>query len=286
MKKIAVIGATGMLGMPVVAELVRAGFEVTALVRNPRAAQKRLPQGVRIVQADVADVESLAAGLAGQDAAYLNLAIAPGARKDDFHTEVEGLDNIITAARRTGIKRIAYLSAMIEEHNPARWWAIDVWTKAIARIKASGIAYTIFYATNFMETLPYKHVCGKFLSLVGTARHPNYWIAGRDYAQQVARSLAIADGAPREYFVQGPEPLTYEEAATRFASTLQKRLFVVKIPLTVLKWIGTFSRQVNFSANVTEAILAYPEKFRAHATWLELGRPTMRVEDFARQLEA
>ena len=284
MQKIAVIGATGMLGLPVVAQLVRSGFAVTALVRDPRRAGACLPPGTRIVQADVGNVESLKAGLSGQDAVYLNLSIDPSAKKDDFHTEAEGLDNIIAAARCAGIGRIAYLSAMIEEQNPGRWWGIDIWTQAIARIKASGIAYTIFYATNFMETLPQKHVCGQILPLVGTARHPNYWIAGRDYAQQVAKSFSIAGAANREYFAQGPEPLTYAEAASRFAGSVANRLFVVTIPLTVLKWLGTVSRQADFSANIMEAILEYPEKFRAQMTWNELGRPTTRVEDFARQL--
>ena len=46
LKKIAVIGATGMLGIPVVAELVEDGFEVTALVRNPERARRVLPAQV------------------------------------------------------------------------------------------------------------------------------------------------------------------------------------------------------------------------------------------------
>lgn len=273
-----------MLGLPVVTELVNAGFEVTALVRDPERAKACLPAGTRIVAADVRDTASLRNGLRGQEAVYLNLSIAPTARKDDFHTEAQGLDNIIAAARTAGVQRIAYLSAMIEEQNPGRWWGVDVWTGAIERIKRSGIAYTIFYATNFMETLPHKHVCGKVLSLVGTARHANYWIAARDYARQVARSFQLSGSANREYVVQGPEALTYDEAAIRFANNAAKRLFVVRIPLAVLKWLGLFSRQAAFSTHILEAIMAYPETFRAQATWEELGTPTTRVEDFARQL--
>jgi uncharacterized protein YbjT (DUF2867 family) len=284
MKKIAVIGATGMLGLPVVAELVNAGFEVTALARDPRRARKCLPADVRIVQADVRDIGSLEAGLSGQDAVYLNLSIAPSAREDDFHTEKEGLDNIIAAARGAGVKRIAYLSAMIEQLDPDRWWGIDIWRKAIASIKASGISYTIFYATNFMETLPEKHVCGHTLSLVGTAQYPNYWIAARDYALQVAKAFRMAKAANREYFVQGPEPLTYDEAASRFAKSFGRRLFVVRVPLFALKWLGKFSRPADFSANILGAVLAYPEKFKAHRTWKELGRPATTVEAFARGL--
>jgi len=81
LKKIAVIGATGMLGIPVVAELVKAGFEVTALVRNLERAKRVLPAQTNLVQADAADADSLKRGLAGQDAIYLSLSIAPSERK-------------------------------------------------------------------------------------------------------------------------------------------------------------------------------------------------------------
>ena len=48
MKKIAVIGATGMLGLPVVVALLELGFEVTALARDPEKARHMLPPMTRI----------------------------------------------------------------------------------------------------------------------------------------------------------------------------------------------------------------------------------------------
>jgi hypothetical protein len=85
--KIAVIGATGMLGLPVTAALVEAGFAVTALVRNPQAAKRVLPPEVALAHADVRDEESLRRGLAGNEALYLSLAVQPGERRSDFHTD-------------------------------------------------------------------------------------------------------------------------------------------------------------------------------------------------------
>ena len=49
-KKIAMIGATGMLGIPVAIALLEAGFEVTALARNPASARRALPAAVSIVR--------------------------------------------------------------------------------------------------------------------------------------------------------------------------------------------------------------------------------------------
>src|SRR5262245_22442628 len=207
LKKIAVIGGTGMLGIPVIGELVKSGLEVTALVRNLDRARRALPAQTKLVQADAADADSLERGLAGQDAVYLSLSIPPGERKDDFHAEAEGLDNILAAARARGLRRIAYLSALIHDGDAKGWWVIEVWRKAIAKIKGSGIPYTIFYPSNFMETLPQRHGMGRFLVLIGTARRPNYWIAAADFGKQVAMSFQLDEAANREFVIQGPAPL-------------------------------------------------------------------------------
>ena len=94
--------------------------------------------------------------------------------------------------------------------SPSRWWVLDVWRSAIARIKGSGIPYTIFYPTNFMETLPQRHMLGRTFVMTGWSRKRNWWIAGRDFGRQVARSFALPEAANREYAVQGPEPMSYK----------------------------------------------------------------------------
>ena len=62
----AITGGTGFTGRRVVAELLRRGHNVTALVRPPVAG--RTPRGVRVVEGDLADVTALARLLHGQDA--------------------------------------------------------------------------------------------------------------------------------------------------------------------------------------------------------------------------
>ena len=68
---------------------------------------------------------------------------------------------------------------------------LDVWRNALARIKSSGIPYTIFYPTNFMETLAQRHSAGQLFMMLGRARFCNYWIAGSDFGRQVAKSFAL-----------------------------------------------------------------------------------------------
>ncbi len=278
--KIAVIGATGMLGLPVTAKLLKAGFEVTALVRDQERARRILPEQTKVVQADIRDIASLKYGLKGQDAVYLNLSVAPTARKSDFHAEGEGVKNIIEAAHFNGLKRTGYLSAIIRDSTENDWWILDVWRNAIGQIKGSGIPYTIFYPTNFMETIAQRHVVGGFVALVGKARFANYWIAGDDYGAQVARSFQSESSANREYVIQGPEAMTYDEATVRFAKSSKDRMRVVKVPLGLLRCLGVVSRTADFHAHMMGTVLRYPEIFRAAETWAELGKPSMTIEEF------
>jgi uncharacterized protein YbjT (DUF2867 family) len=282
-RKIAIIGATGMLGIPVTVALLDAGFVVTALVRKPDEARRVLPAATQIVAADARDEAGLKRGLEGQDALYLNLSVAPTERRGDFHTEQQGLEHILSAARAAGIKRIGYLSAMIHD-SPSRWWVLEVWRNALLRIKGSRIPYTIFYPTNFMETLPQRHMLGGTFVMTGWSRNRNYWISGRDFGRQVARSFAIPEAANHEYVVQGPEAMTYNEAARRFVQAVgtQRRLM---LPLFFIHIAGIVSPSMRFNGRIMGTVLRYPERFGAEDTWRDLGRPTTTIEEFARTLE-
>jgi uncharacterized protein YbjT (DUF2867 family) len=279
-RRIAIIGATGMLGIPVTVALLDAGFAVTALSRKPDEARRALPAATQIVAADARDEASLKCGLAGQDALYLNLSIAPTERRGDFHTEQQGLEHILSAARAAGIKRIGYLSAMIHD-SPSRWWVLDVWRNAIARIKDSGVPYTIFYPTNFMETLPQRHMLGRTFVMTGWSRNRNYWIAGRDFGRQVARSFALPEAANREYVVQGPEAMTYNEAARRYARAagMPRQL---TLPLFFIHVAGIVSPLMLFNGRIMRTVLRYPERFEAEDTWRDLGAPPTTIEEFVR----
>lgn len=281
-KRVAMIGATGMLGIPVAIALLEAGFEVTALVRSPEQARRVLPAAITLVQADVRDEESLRSGLARQDALYLNLAVVPGARRGDFHTEAQGLQHIIGAARDAKVARLAYVSALIHDTDRSRWWVIDVWRQALARIKRSGIPYTIFYPSNFMETLAQRHTAGRYFLMLGRAQYRNYWIAGRDFGEQIARAFALPGSADREYIIQGPEPLTYDEAAARYVQARPDQRRIIRVPLWLARLGGLFSGELDFSARIMQAVLDYPEEFRAAQTWAELGKPTTTLEEFAK----
>jgi len=95
--KIAIIGATGLVGTRIVSESLDRGHEVTAIVRNP----DRLPTQpkLRAARGDATRPAELASLVAGHDVVIS--AFNPGT--DERGT---GAGSIIDAVKRSGVKRL------------------------------------------------------------------------------------------------------------------------------------------------------------------------------------
>ena len=101
--KIALIGATGFVGTPLVAELLQRGHHVTALARNPAklAAQPNLTAK----PLDVNDADAVAAAVTGHDAVIS--AFNPGWDVPDLYAKfMQGHDAIVAGVEQSGVKRL------------------------------------------------------------------------------------------------------------------------------------------------------------------------------------
>ncbi len=287
MEKILFIGASGMLGKPVARELIRAGFELTLFGRNIEKLETHFPN-IKTAKGDVYNIDSLLEAMKGQDIIYLNLSIDKTAGKSGLQPEREGIKNIIRAAKETGIKRISYLSSLIKNYrgmNEFRWWAFDIKHAAIESIKKSGIPYSLFYPSTFMETIDKQMMQNGRIILAGKSEAPMWFIAAKDYGVQVAWSFKKAGDKSFEYPVQGLEPFTFEEAAKVFISNCGKKITTLKTPLVPLKLVGLFNNNINYAAKICEALNKYPEKFESGITWDELGKPSIRLSDYAASIK-
>lgn len=287
MKKIALIGATGKLGKPVTEALLNAGYQLTILARTPEKAQKLWGNKVHIIKGDVRNTSDLQQLMQDQEGLYINLSVLPNSSEKDFQPEREGISNITTKVQNTGIQRIGYLSSIVQRYqgtNGYYWWVFDIKNKAAEAIKASGIPYSIFYASNFMDNFAegnYRQ--GKRILLSGESRYPMYFIAASDYGKQVARAFENDTNACFDYDVQGPEPFTADEAASVFVKNYAKgKLIITKAPLGLLRFLGNFNNTMFYGSNIIEALNNYPESFTAQHTWSNLGEPAITLSAFAR----
>lgn len=284
-KKISIIGATGMLGQPVTKAFIQQGYAVSALVRSPAKASKLLPESVQLFNGDLANTDSLENFLDQTELLYLSLNLKQHEKINDFHAEADGLRNILRVARQKQIKRIGFISSLVMNYQGMdnfKWWVFDLKQRAINMIKQSEIPYTIFYPSTFMDNFNHTYRRGNRILLAGKSKQRMYFIAARDFAEQVVRSYHILSTENKEYVIQGTEAFTANEAAAIFQKNYTKeKLSIVKAPLGLLKFLGNFSQTVNYGAHIIEALNNYPEKFEAEQTWNELGKPTTSLRDFA-----
>ena len=112
--KVAVTGATGVIGTSAVRALVAAGHDVVGLARTPAKAALLESQGARPVHTSLFDRNGLAAMFAGSDA-VCNLATHipvgyaaawPGAWREQDRLRTEGVRRVVDAARAAGVRRI------------------------------------------------------------------------------------------------------------------------------------------------------------------------------------
>ena len=112
-----------------------------------------------------------------------------------------------------------------------------------------------------------------------------FYVSAEDFAKQVVKSFQILTNENREYFVQGTEAFTQDEAAKIFVENYKKqKLFIAKMPIVMMKFLGNFVQRMNYAYHIIEALNNYPEKFEAEQTWAELCKPKTTLREFARNL--
>ena len=137
--KILVTGGTGTVGSEVVKELVKRDADFSVLTRD---AKKPLPAGVKALEGNLLDVNSVRQVFKGVDAAFLLNPVS--------QTETSEALMAVTAMRNAGVKRVVYVSVHDVDGAP---WLPHFGSKigVEAAIKKSGMEYTILRPNNFYQ---------------------------------------------------------------------------------------------------------------------------------------
>jgi nucleoside-diphosphate-sugar epimerase len=119
---VVVTGASGMLGRHLCAHLARRGFEVRALVRDPAAFARLLPD-VRAARCDLPDVldETVLAGAgAVVHCAYATRTVDP---EEARRVNEDGTRRLLDAARRAGVPRFVFISTVAAAADAPAYYA-------------------------------------------------------------------------------------------------------------------------------------------------------------------
>ena len=236
-KTILVIGGTGMLGKPVAQKLKADGFDVRLLVRNPEKAKKLLGEGYELIQGDVDNLDSVRAALTGVDGVHISLKGGP-TRADFERMDHLAVRDIANVAKEKNVGRVTLISAYAVSEEKADTPESRSKVRGEAALKSSGVPYTIFRASWFMETLP-LFVQGKSISLIGNQIHPLHWIAVEDYARMVSKSYQTDETLNKELYIFGPEAYTMGEAMKIYADHVGVK--VAPMSTTMLLVLGTLT---------------------------------------------
>lgn len=218
-------GATGRQGSAVVDELLRRGYGVRALTRNPgseRAAQLA-ERGVEVVQGDYADRASLERALKGIDRFFYYSGFSL--------KEVEEGANVIAAAKAAGVRHLVYSSGAAAE--PGVGMAGAAKMQIEEAIVASGVPYTVFRPVAFMENFDGQQKRFAKMGLVDS-RAPDReltFIAIRDIGFLVGEAFDHPDDWLGKAINIGSDSMTVAECAATFAKVMGRDVPYNRMPL-------------------------------------------------------
>lgn len=206
---IAVTGATGQLGRPIIESLKSkvAADGIVALVRSP---EKAGDLGVEARAFDYSRADQLAPALAGVDTLMLVSSSEIGQRAVQHR-------NVIEAAKQAGVGRIVYTSVLHADTSPLDLAAEHRETEAA--FAEAGIPTTIlrngWYSENYAGSIQGALMSG---ALVGSAGEGRVSSAARaDYAEAAATVLTSAGHEGKTYELAGDVAWTLPNLAAEIS---------------------------------------------------------------------
>lgn len=222
---IVVTGATGQLGQLVIKSLLKKipASGIVAAVRNVAKAKDIAALGVQVRQADYTQPASWDAALKGADKVLLISSSEIGQRAKQHRS-------VIDAAKRAGVKLLAYTSVLRADTSPLGLAAEHRETEAA--IRASGVPFALlrhgWYTENYTAGVPSALAHGAVYGCAGNARIASATRA--DYAEADAAVLTADKQAGKIYELAGDTSYTLTELAAEISRQSGKNIGYVNLP--------------------------------------------------------
>ena len=255
--KIFVVGGTGFLGRHFQEELKKyPDIDAVFAVRDRAGEDAIRNAGFRAVFADIKNKDELVVAAQGAEVLYNLVGIISGNKEDFYNLHVKGTENVVTAAKANGVKKIVYVSALGVE-NPKGSRIPYFATKVLAEkaVRDSRIPYVILRPAamfgkggGFLR--PFLGIITKspLVPLIGGGKYRIQILA-----VSVTASILV-QSAPREitgtYVLSGPEILTLKEIVKRLLKYLHKKRVLVYAP----SWLTMIFARIFHFFNIKNVI--------------------------------
>ncbi len=224
---IVVTGATGQLGHLVIKALLKKvrAPSIVAAVRNVEKAKDIAALGVQVRHADYDKPDTWDAALKGADRVLLISASEIGKRAKQHRA-------VIDAAKRAGVKLLAYTSILHADTSPLGLAAEHRETEAM--IRASGVPSVLlrhsWYTENYTAGIPNALAHGAVYGCAGDGRVSSATRA--DYAEADVAVLTADNQAGKIYELAGDTSYTLTELAAEISRQSGKNVGYVNLPET------------------------------------------------------
>ena len=243
--RIAVTGGTGFVGSHFAKQALAEGHDVVLISRttNPLDGASNASARVTRVASDLLDVDVLTSAFAGCEAVAHCAGINREIGSQTYaRVHIEGTRNVVEAAKRSGIRRIALMSFLRARpdcgspYHESKWAAEEIVRRA--SLDRPCLDYTIIKAgmvygrgDHMLDHLSHAFYTLPLLATVGFRQKAIRPLAVDDLMQVLRAALVDARLANQTIAITGPEELYLSDAARRVADVLGRRIWIFPAPV-------------------------------------------------------
>lgn len=233
---ILVVGASGKLGGTIAKRLLESGQAVRILTRANPAYQALVAAGAESATGDLKDRASLDAACQGVDTVITTATAAERGGDDTLESvDLNGVGNLIDAAKAAGVKRFIYISTTGADPNSQNPYFVAKGRNE-QRLRESGMTYTILNPHVYLDVwlglaigIPLQ--ARQPVTLVGQGDHKHSFIAIQDVASFAIAALTAPSAQNQQILLGGPEPISFVDIVQRVGKVLGQDLPINFVPM-------------------------------------------------------
>ena len=296
-KRVLVTGANGFTGSHLCRRLIKDGFSVRALIRNPRRGRELRDGGIETVLGDLRDRRSLARALEGVDSVYHLAAVYRKenvSRQEMFDTHVQGTRNLLDGSIEAGVQRFVHCSTTgvhgdvkdppADEESP--FAPGDPYQESKAEGERIALEYMRQKRLSIVVIRPGGiYGCGdlRFLKLFKAIKTGRFAMIGSgEVRNQLVYIDDLIDGillcATNEkaignvYILTGNEPATLNQLAHTLAEVLDVRPTRRRIPFTPVYLAGLLCEMICKPLGINPPLHRRRVKFFSNTRWFDISK--------------
>ncbi|MBI5789041.1 MAG: complex I NDUFA9 subunit family protein [Candidatus Schekmanbacteria bacterium] len=233
---ILIIGGTGFVGKHLVERLRDTGKKIRCLVRSDKADYLSA-SGIETVKGDILDPASLDKAMIGCDAVIHLAGIWRADMKTYKAVHIQGTANAVNAARKAGVKRFIYISAMGVSLGIRTGFYLTKGESENA-VKKSGLDYTIFRPAviigkgdEFTTALVAMIKQAPVIPVIGSGQVKLQPLWVNDLVDCLIKALDRPQTIGQTYDIAGPDVLTYNQILDELMQVLELPRRKVFLPM-------------------------------------------------------